>query len=99
MLKIVLNANSVTGTPCRVQWLRFHTSAGGDTGSIPNQGSKIQHAAQCSQKMKYNIKIFFKKTVIGLFLIHLNSNILMPYSKKTNITWDISPCAIQYGSD
>ena len=51
MLKIVLNENSVTGTPCRVQWLRFHTSAGGDKGSIPNQGSKIQHAAQCSQKI------------------------------------------------
>ena len=58
-------------------------------GSIPDQGIKIQHAAQCSQKIKYNIKIFFKKTVIGLFLIHINSNILMPYSKKKQISLGI----------
>ena len=35
-----------------VQWLRLHTPNTGGTGSIPDQGTKIPHAMQCSQKKK-----------------------------------------------
>ena len=35
-----------------VQWLIFHTSTVGGTGSIPGWRTKIPHAAQCSEKMK-----------------------------------------------
>ena len=33
-----------------VQWLRFCTSNAGGMGLIPGQGTKIPHAARCSQK-------------------------------------------------
>ena len=33
-----------------VQQLRFHAFGAGDMGSIPGQGTKIPHAAQCSQE-------------------------------------------------
>ena len=33
-----------------VQWLRLHTPNAGGTGSIPDRGTKIPHAMQCSQK-------------------------------------------------
>ena len=32
-----------------VQWLRLHASNAGGMGSIPGQGTKIPHAAQCGQ--------------------------------------------------
>ena len=35
-----------------VQWLRFSASTAGGTSSIPGRGTKIPHAAQCSQKKK-----------------------------------------------
>ena len=38
------------GTSLVVQWLRLHASTAGGTGSIPVQGTKIQHTEQCSQK-------------------------------------------------
>ena len=42
-----------TGTPLAVHWLRLHASTAGGVGSIPGQGTKIPHVAQCSQN---NIK-------------------------------------------
>ena len=38
------------GTSLVIQWLRLHASTAGATGSIPGQGTKIPHAAQCGQK-------------------------------------------------
>ena len=35
-----------------VQWLRVHASTAGGMGSIPGQGTKILHAAQCEKKRK-----------------------------------------------
>ena len=32
------------------QWLRFHTSTAGDTGSTLSQGTKIPHATEHDQK-------------------------------------------------
>ena len=37
-------------TSLAVQWLRLCASRAGGTGLIPGQGTKIQRAAQCSQK-------------------------------------------------
>ena len=42
------------GLPWVVQWLRLHTSNAGYGGSIPGQGTKIPHAARCSQKQNKN---------------------------------------------
>ena len=38
------------GTSLVVQWLRFHGLGAGGMSSIPDQGTKILHAARCSQK-------------------------------------------------
>ena len=40
-----------------VQWLRLLASTAGGAGSIPGQGTKIQHATQHDQKNK-NKKIY-----------------------------------------
>ena len=40
------------GTLVVVRWLRLHAASAGDLGSIPGQGTKISHAAQCGQKIK-----------------------------------------------
>ena len=37
-----------------VQCLRLRASIAGGTGSIPGQGTKIQHAAWCSQNKREN---------------------------------------------
>ena len=37
-----------------VQWLKLHASNIGGARSIPGQGTKIPHAAQCSQDIKKN---------------------------------------------
>ena len=42
------------GTSVVVQWLRLHAANAGDLGSIPGQGTKIPHAAQCGQKILKN---------------------------------------------
>ena len=34
-----------------VQWLRLNAFTTGGAGSIPDQGTKIPHAAQCGQKI------------------------------------------------
>ena len=34
------------------QWLRLCAFNSGDAGSVPGQGNKIPHAAQCSQRRK-----------------------------------------------
>ena len=39
-------------TALAVQWLRLHASTAGGAGWIPGQGTKIPHAAWCSQKKK-----------------------------------------------
>ena len=39
-----------TGTSLAVQWLRLRASTAGGTGSIPDWGTKIPHAAQSGQK-------------------------------------------------
>ena len=38
------------GTSLGVQWLKLHASTAGGMGSIPGQGTRIQHATRCSQK-------------------------------------------------
>ena len=40
------------GTSPAVQWLRLHAPSAGGTRVIPDQGTKIPHAAQHSQKKK-----------------------------------------------
>ena len=35
-----------------VEWLGLHASIAGDKGSIPDEGTKILHAMQCSKKKK-----------------------------------------------
>ena len=40
------------GTSLAVQLLRFHASITGGVGLIPGWGTKIPHAALCSQKGK-----------------------------------------------
>ena len=39
----------IIGLPWPVQWLRLPTPNAGGVGSIPGQGTKIQHAARCNQ--------------------------------------------------
>ena len=53
-----------------VQWLRLHAPNAGDMGSIPGQGTKIQHVTQCSQGEK-KISLLILK---ALFLSILASN-------------------------
>ena len=50
--------NKRTGISLEVQWLRLRASTEGDTGSVPGQGTKILHAAQCGQNEP--LKIIFK---------------------------------------
>ena len=45
------------GTSLAVQWLRLHASNAGGTGLIPGWGTKIPHAAGCSQKKKKKIEV------------------------------------------
>ena len=45
----VLIQQAFTGTSLVVQWLRFHSSTAGGTGSIPGQGTKIPHALRYGQ--------------------------------------------------
>ena len=42
----------IQGTSQAVQWLRLRASTAGGTGSIPGEGTRILHAAQCGQKKK-----------------------------------------------
>ena len=39
-----------SGNSLAVQWLGLCASTAGGTGSIPSQGTKVPHAAQCSHK-------------------------------------------------
>ena len=53
--KFVKGAGSkdhIAGTSLVAQWLRLHTVNAGGGGLIPDQGSKIPHATQHSQKIK-----------------------------------------------
>ena len=53
--KFVKGARSkdhIAGTSLVAQWLRLHTANAGGGGLIPDQGSKILHATQHSQKIK-----------------------------------------------
>ena len=45
-----------------VQWLGFHASTAGVTGSIPGGGTKIPHATLCGQKKKKKKKPEGEKT-------------------------------------
>ena len=49
------------GTSLAVQWLGLRTSAAGGMGSISGRGTKILHAAGCSQKNKSRTKTKQKK--------------------------------------
>jgi len=46
---------TVTETSLVVQWLRLHASTPRGMGLIPDQGTKILHAPQHSQKKIFNI--------------------------------------------
>lgn len=39
-----------------VHWLIRHASNAGDMDMIPGQGTKMSHAAWCSQEKKKNVK-------------------------------------------
>ena len=52
VLKEESNKRNLKGTSLAVQWLRLRTSTTGGTGLIPGQGTKIPHAAWCSQKKR-----------------------------------------------
>jgi len=39
-----------------IQWLRLYASSAGDVGLTPGQGTKIPHAAQCSQTKQNRTK-------------------------------------------
>ena len=47
---------NILGTSLVIQWLIFHISTVGGTGSIPGWRTKILPAAQCGQKMKKRFK-------------------------------------------
>ena len=51
---VLLTASKMPGsqTSLVAVWLRLHASNAGDLGSIPDWGTKISHATQCSQKKK-----------------------------------------------
>ena len=53
----------VHGTSLAVQWLRLCAPNAGVEGSIPGPGTKILHAARCSQKKKKEKKKTTKKTL------------------------------------
>ena len=44
------------GSSLGVQWLRLHTSSAVNEGSIPGQGTKIQHATWLGQKISKRFK-------------------------------------------
>ena len=45
---------TIQGTSLAVQWLRLSASTVLDSGLIPGWGTKIPHAARCSQKNFFN---------------------------------------------
>ena len=47
--------NSPLGTSLVVQWLRLGASNARDVGWIPDWGTKIPHAVQCSQNKQKNL--------------------------------------------
>ena len=61
-----------------VQWLRICASTAGGMGLIPDLGSKIPHALQCSQKKKKDMV----NSIIGISEIMRKFHIypLSPYS-------------------
>ena len=52
LLVCLLPLNLGGGTSLAVQWLRLHAFIAGDTGLIPDQGTKIPHAMWCGKKKK-----------------------------------------------
>ena len=46
------NSKRTGGPSLVVQWLRLRPSTAGGMGSIPGRGTKISHAARCSQTNK-----------------------------------------------
>ena len=46
----------LSGTPLVIQWLTLHAANAGATGSVPGQGTKIQHAVQRGQKIEVKKK-------------------------------------------
>ena len=61
------------GTSLVVKWLRLHASTSRGMSSIPGWWTKIPHAVQCSQKVKFwfeqnNIICFVIKAILSLTL-------------------------------
>ena len=51
------------------QWLGLLSSAAGGMGSIPGWGTKILHAAQCSQKEKNSSEEVYKQGSLAAFAV------------------------------
>ena len=51
------------GNSLAVQWLGLHASTAGGMSLIPGWGTKIRHAAWCSQKKKERAIMISKETL------------------------------------
>ena len=63
-----------------VQWLGFCASTAGDTSLISGQGTKIPHAAWCSQKIKFrsHFKGIAEKERHGFTMAHVKHMFSVP---------------------
>ena len=52
------------------QWLRLCAFNSGDVGSVPGQGNKIPHAAQCSKEEKYSFTNTFIEVAFWSVIVY-----------------------------
>ena len=83
------------GTSLVVQWLSLHASTAGGTGWIPVWGTKIPHAAWCSQKQQRAPKLrrTFSINCFGIQLRFYKSRLPLPFKtifsekEQFNLCW------------
>ena len=74
------------GTSLVVQWLRLQACTAGGTDSIPGQGTKIPHAAQCGRKKKKEKKIWMTRiTRQVIFPYYFLSHVICMSVIKSNV--------------
>ena len=75
-----------------VQWLRLYTSTSGGMGLIPDWGTKILHAMQCSQKKLKTDKTKHKPIKTPLQTIRFLQNVWSPTKQNPTALCSVLTC-------
>ena len=80
------------GNSLVIQWLGFHASTAGDTGSIPGWGTKILHATWLGQNKQTNTTAKCLKTGTSLVAQWLGIRLPMQGTQVRALVWEDPTC-------